>query len=98
MTPVEKKEQPHLYWKTIDVVVESVEKHHWFATTHRYELSITVYNEEYNLRKTLQYSSSGMFTPNHWNLEKGDVVSAELYSWVMDSTGEIVRRDINALK
>lgn len=98
LQPVERKEQPHLYWKNIDVVVENVDQRHWFAAVHRYEIHITVYSEEYNLRKTLSYSSSGMYTPEHWGVQKGDIVTAELYSWVMDSTGEVVRRDIHTLK
>lgn len=27
-------EEPHLYWKDIDVVVTDVSKQHWYATTH----------------------------------------------------------------
>ena len=96
--PVERPEQPHLYWKDIEVVVEDVVQKHWFATVHRYELSITVYSEEYNLRKTFNSYTSGMVTPNGWNSQEGDVITAELYSWVMDSTGEVVRREINRLK
>lgn len=98
LEPIERAEQPHLYWKDIDVVVENVEKQHWFATTHRYQLSITVYNQEYNLRKTIDSSSSGMFTPQHWNIEQGDIIKAQLYSWVIDSTGEVVKREIHSLK
>lgn len=96
--PVERPEQPHLYWKDIEVVVENVDQRHWFATVHRYELYITVYSEEYDLRKTLNWYGTGMFAPEYWNLQEGDIVTAELYSWVMDSTGDVVRRDINRLK
>ena len=54
--------------------------------------------EEYNLEKTLTYEDQGMWVNNPaWNYEKGDIIKAELYSWVMDSTGEIVRRDINKI-
>lgn len=91
-------EQPHLYWKDIDVVVKNVDKRTWFATVHRYELNITVYSEEYDLEKTLHYSGSGMLTniPG-WNAKEGDVIQAQLYSWVMDSTGKVTRRDINKI-
>lgn len=98
LEPVEKVEQPHLYWKDIDVVVENVEKKHWFATTHRYQLSVTVYSQEYDLKKTIDSSSSGMFTPQHWNVKQGDIIKAQLYSWVIDSTGEVVKREIHSLK
>ena len=92
------KEQPHLYWKDIDVVVTDIDKRHWFATVHRYEVNITVHSEEYNISKTLNYQSSGAFAviPG-WDYEVGDVIKAELYSWVMDSTGEVMRRDINKI-
>lgn len=96
--PVERPEQPHLYWKDIDVVVTDVNQKHWFATVHRYELDITVYSEEYDLEKTLNYYHTGMVLPPYWNAQEGDIVTAELYSWVMDSTGDVVRRDINRLK
>lgn len=91
-------EQPHLYWKDIDVEVTKIDKRQWFATVHRRIVNITVYSEEYNLEKTLTYEDQGMWINNPaWNYEKGDIIKAELYSWVMDSTGEIVRRDINKI-
>lgn len=92
------KEQPHLYWKDIDVVVTDIDKQHWFATTHWYAVTITVKSEEYNLTKTLEIKGSGAFgCPEQWNYEKGQTVKAELYSWVMDSTGEVVRREIHQI-
>jgi len=98
LEPVERPEQPHLYWKDIDVVVTNVNRKHWFATTHHYIIEITVKSEEYGLEKTITSEGGGMFAPQHWGVEKGDVVTAQLYSWVMDSTGEVVRRDIHSLK
>ena len=92
------QEQPHLYWKDIDIVVEDVDRREWFATVHRRELSITVKSEEYGLSKTFNYSESEMINGiKAWNCKEGDIIKAELYSWVVDSTGEIVRRDINKL-
>lgn len=91
-------EQPHLYWKDIDVVVVSVSRNTWFATVHRRKMSIAVKSEEYGLEKTLHYESSGMFNDIPcWDAQEGDVVKAQLYSWVMDSTGQVTRRDINKL-
>jgi len=91
-------EQPHLYWKDIDVEVTNVDKRQWFATVHRRIVNITVYSEEYNLTKTLTYEDSGMWINNPaWEYKKGDVIKAQLYSWVMDSTGEVVKRDINKI-
>lgn len=90
------KEQPHLYWKDIDVVVTDIDKRHWFAGTHWYVVEITVESEEYGLEETFEIEGSGAFgCPEQWRYEEGQTVKAELYSWVMDSTGEVVRREIN---
>lgn len=48
----ERKEQPHLYWKDIDVVVEQVDRRHWLACGHHYEVKVTVRSDEYNLDYT----------------------------------------------
>lgn len=92
----EPKEQPHLYWKDIDVVVENVDSRHWFASTPRYIVYVTVRSDEYQLTYTDEFAGSGAFGyPEQGNYRKGDIVKAEMYSWVMDSTGEIVRREIH---
>lgn len=91
----ERKEQPHLYWKDIDVVVERVDRKHWFAGTHRYEVRVAVRSDEYNLSYTGVITAFGMFRPKQWSYRKGDIVKAELYTWVLDSTGEVIRREIN---
>lgn len=91
----EPSEEPHLYWKDIDVVITDIEKRHWFARTHWYSIEITVKSEEYNLTETIQEKSCGIFRPNEWDYEEGQVIKAKLYSWVMDSTGEVVRREIS---
>ena len=90
------KERPHLYWKEIEVEVVNIDKRHWFAGTHHYVVDVTVYSEEYNLTKSFTYQAGEAFAVIPcWNYQKGDIIKAELYSWVMDSTGEIVKRDIN---
>lgn len=96
--PVTPKEQPHLYWKDIDVVVIDIDKRSWFATTKRWMVEIEVYSEEYGLTEFFDVSGSGLYgCPKEWDYEVGDIVSAELLSWVMDSTGEVVRREIGSL-
>lgn len=90
------QEQPHLYWKDIDVTITDIDKRHWFAGTHWYAVEVTVKSEEYGLIESFEIEGSGAFgCPNAWNYEEGQVVEAELYSWVMDSTGEVVKRKIN---
>lgn len=91
-------EQPHLYWKDIEVTITNIDKRHWFATTHRYMVSLTVQSEEYGLTKTFQFEGSGAFgCPPQWNYNVGDIVKAKLYSWVLDSTGEVIRRKIHKI-
>lgn len=95
-TQSEPTEQPHLYWKDIDVVVENVDSRHWFASTHHYIVYVTVRSDEYQLTYTDEFAGSGAFGyPEQGNYRKGDIVKVEMYSWVMDSTGEIVRREIH---
>lgn len=90
-------EQPHLYWKDIDVVVTDVNQAHWYTPyKHNYRVDVTVYSEEYGLTKTLTECASGMFSNiRHWNTQKGDIIKVVLYSWVYDSTGEVQRREIH---
>lgn len=92
------QERPHLYWKDIDVIVTDIDKRHWFATTHWYVVNITVESEEYGLIKSFEIKGSGTFgCPNEWDYEEGQIIKAELFSWVMDSTGEVTRREINKI-
>ncbi len=91
-----REQQPHLYRKDIDVVVTSVDKRHWYASTHWYKVSVSVESEEYQLTYTETFKGSGAFgCPPQWKYNKGDIIKAELYLWVMDSTGEIIRREIH---
>ena len=73
-----------------------VSRRRWFAGTHWYEVTITVESAEYGLTRTLTCKGSGFFgCPSQWEYKVGDVVRAQLYSWVMDSTGEVTKRLIN---
>jgi len=91
-------EQPHLYYKDIDAEVVDIDKRHWYASTHWYEVNITVYSEEYDLEETFTIKGSGAFgCPKEWEYEEGDTVNVELYSWVLDSTGEVVKRKLNKI-
>ena len=89
-------EQPHVYWKDIDVEVVDIDKRHWYAGTHHYQVDITVKSEEYGLTET--FHLDGMNAKDAYNYDKGDIIKAELNSWVMDSTGEVVRREINEIR
>lgn len=90
------KEVEHLYWKDIDVEVIDIKLTHWFAITHRYVLNITVYSEEYDLEETFEYHFQGPHSlPDCAESKEGDIVKAELFSWVLDSTGEVTKREIH---
>lgn len=92
-------EQPHLYWKTVTAVVTDNDVRRWFAGTHHVKTATTVYNEEYDLEATLTAQGSGMFgAPWEIDLKKGDKVEVELYSWVYDSTGEVIKREIHHIE
>lgn len=92
-------EQPVMYYKDIDVVVVSNRKATRYAKIRRYEQAITVKSEEYGLEKTFIKSDCGAFASMpYWNYKEGDVIKAELYSWKMESTGEITKREISGLK
>lgn len=92
------KEQPRLYYKDIEVVVTNVDRRQWFAITHHYVLDITVYSEEYGITKTFSSQGTGMWRPNHWDAQKGDTITAILYTWLLDNEQRVVRREIHALK
>lgn len=96
----QQQEKPVLYWKDIDVkVVSNRRKSNLFGRVKRYNQAITVYSNEYKLEKTFKISSSGAFANMpYWNVKEGDIIKAELYSWKLESTGDIVRREINKLK
>ena len=94
----EPQEQPHLYWKDIDVVITDIQQDHWYTPpVHNYKITITVHSEEYDLTETLSATGRGMFgAPKHWDARKGDIIKVRLHSYVIDSTGEIVRRKIHS--
>nr|DAM23987.1 MAG TPA: hypothetical protein [Caudoviricetes sp.] len=95
----QQEEKPVLYWKDIDVKVVSNNKHSWFVKTRFYKQEIKVVSDEYNLEETFYLTDSGAFANMpYWNIKEGDIIKAELYSWKLESTGEIVNREINKLK
>lgn len=91
-------EQPVLYYKDIPVTVVSNKAVSWFAGTHWYKQTITVRSEDYGLEETFDLSASGAFAClPHFFRQEGDVIEATLYSWVKESTGEVISREIHRL-
>lgn len=92
-------EQPHIYWKTVTAVVTDNDVRRWFAGMHHIRATTTVYNEEYDLNATFTAQGSGMFgAPWETELKKGDKIEVKLYSWVYDSTGEVIKREIHCIE
>ena len=88
--------QPVLHTQDIDVLVTNISKSHRFVKVHRYYVSMDVYSEEYNISKSFSYNASGMFiTLPAWEYEKGDIVKAELHTWIYEDTGTIHKQYIN---
>ena len=91
-------EQPHLYWKDVPVTVTAIDRRSWFAGTKWYEVAVSVHSDEYDLDATFTEKGSGFYgCPNAWNYENGDVITAELYTWKIDSANEVVKRRINRI-
>jgi hypothetical protein len=89
-------ERPHLYWKDIDVVITDIQKDR--SLNNRFlRVTVTVKSKEYNLEEDFIFEGNWYYRPKFWDAQEGDIVKAQLYSWVMDSTGQIVKRNINCL-
>lgn len=98
MTSYTPPEKPVLYHKDIEVRVVSNKKQKFTGKVPRASQNIKVVSEEYNLENSFNYSSSGVFmNMPFWSVKEGDVIQAELLSWKLESTGEIVKREINRL-
>lgn len=94
-TQSEPTEQPHLYWKDIDVVVENVDSRHWFASTHHYIVYVTVRSDEYQLT----YSGTNDFVPMNQAVEYSGIEMAVnrqgmLRVRVLDNDGGFTTQDI----
>lgn len=89
-------EKPHLYWKDIDVVITDIQKDR--SLNNRFlRVIVTVKSKEYNLEEDFIFEGNWYYRPKFWDAQEGDIIKAQLYSWVMDSTGQVVKRDINCL-
>ncbi len=94
----ERKEQPHLYWKDIDVVVTDVEKRKSLGVPVRYEAIVSVKSEAFKLSYKDKFKGVGFGgRPKQWDYKEGDIVKAEMLSWVMKSNGKVVKREINRI-
>lgn len=90
-----KQEQPHLYSKNIECIVTKCDYKYWYASGCHYKAYLAVFNEEYNLEK--EFVLDGMDAKKCENLKEGDIINCKMNSWVLDSTGEVLKREINSL-
>lgn len=89
-----------LYKQDIDVVVTEISKsetprYTGISVIYDYDVDVTVYSKEFNT--TEEFSYSDLFHSKYFDLEKGDIIQAELYTYKNESTGEIVKKEINRL-
>lgn len=89
------EEVEHLYWKDIDAVVTDIDYRHWYASGHHYTADVTVKSDEYNLQKTFHLTNSD--AKRMEGVRRGDTITVEMDSWVIDSTGEVTGRDISSI-
>lgn len=89
-------EEPHLYWKDIDCEVTKCEYKYWYASGSHFKAEVSVKSDEYGLTKSFTYE--GMDAKNFENTKIGDKVTCTLNSWALDSTGEVVKREIDSIK
>lgn len=89
-------EIPHLYWKDIDVIITDIQKDR--SLNNRFlRVTVTVKSKEYNLEEDFIFEGNWYYRPKFWDAKEGDVIKAQLYSWVMDGTGQVVKRRLNCL-
>lgn len=89
-----------LYKQDIDVVVTEISKsetprYTGISVIYDYDVDVTVHSKEFNT--TEDFSYGGLFHNKYFNLKKGDIIQAELYTYKNESTGEIVKKEINKL-
>lgn len=85
----------HLYWKDIEVVITDVEhKTYGAAPAIRHSVIVSVYSSEYDLSGTYEFQNISLLD-KQFGYEKGDIVTAQLYTWKNNVTGEINKREIH---
>lgn len=93
-------EGTELYKQDIDVEVVKIDKmitprSYGLGSIDEYYVDITVYSEKFNTTEEFRYSD--LFYNKYYEVEKGDIIQAELYTYKNKKTGEIVKRQINEL-
>lgn len=90
-SPSTRYEEPHLYNKTVTATVLDIDVRVGYRGWRFVDMEI--YNQEYNLTRTIHLDGSHAAVMS--DCDEGDVVEVTLLSWVIDSTGEVVRRELH---
>lgn len=92
----QRKEEPRLCFEYVDCEVTRCDYKYWYASGAHFKAEVSVKLEEYGLTKSFTYN--GLEAKDFESVKVGDKVTCTLSYWILDSTGEIVRREINSIK
>lgn len=90
-----RQSQPKQYYSDIEVQVIDIDT--MFCGKYYYDVTITVYSQEYNITKTFNYKERLSIGRTTYDLDIGDTTKAQLYTLKIDKTGEIIKQDINKI-
>ena len=88
-------ESPRIYVEDIKVEIVDISKNKYYEDYMHYDVVCTVYSEEYDITATITENGGGLWIPDSWYYEKGDIVTVRMYSKVIESTGEVIERKIS---
>lgn len=90
------EEKPRLCFESVDCEVTRCDYKYWYASGAHFKAEVSVKLEEYGLTKSFTYN--GLEAKDFESVKVGDKVTCTLSYWILDSTGEIVRREISSIK
>ena len=90
------EEKPRLCFEYVDCEVTRCDYKYWYASGAHFKAEVSVKLEEYGLTKSFTYN--GLEAKDFESVKVGDKVTCTLSYWILDSTGEIVRREISSIK
>ena len=84
-----------LYYTDINVEIIDIQKDKYYDEYMHYDITVTVYSEEYDITEVITEYGYGLIIPLSWNYEKGDIITVRMYSKIIESTGEVLERKIS---
>ena len=92
----QRKEEPRVCFEYVDCEVTRCDYKYWYASGAHFKAEVSVKLEEYGITKSFTYN--GLEAKDFESVKVGDKVTCTLSYWILDSTGEIVRREISSIK